>query len=320
MSKALGGKIAVCLLTYNHAEVVESTLATILDQTLTGYEVIVSDDCSSDGTWERIQALASADPRIKVVQTPGNMGMAGNANFAVAQTDRPYIALLHHDDIYRKDLLEKWAGVLERHPDVGFVFNAYGKYQSDYVYREPMPGEYLSGQWLLDEYLFARWGCVVRGTAMIRREAWKDAGGMREIFGLLADIDLWMRLAMRGPVGYVDEPVIVVRHARPSYYPDIYTGNEWNWRRQTYLYEIHATNLLSCLPLNQWSGRWRWWRFRWRLNLETAKWLSYALVRKKWPMIESSAQSVTAYDFWWLKGYRRLVQCMSALRKTVTTL
>lgn len=47
----------------------------------------------------------------------------GNANFAVAQSGRLYIALLHHDDIYCKDLLEKWADVLDRHSDATFVFN-----------------------------------------------------------------------------------------------------------------------------------------------------------------------------------------------------
>ena len=108
MSNNIGEKISVCLLTYNHVEVIESTLRTILEQTITGYEVIVSDDCSDDGTWERILALAAADVRIKPMRTPHNMGMPGNANFSVAQSDRPYIALLHHDDLYREDLLEKW--------------------------------------------------------------------------------------------------------------------------------------------------------------------------------------------------------------------
>jgi len=259
MSNNIGEKISVCLLTYNHVEVIESTLRTILDQTITGYEVIVSDDCSTDGTWERILELAAADARIKPVRTPHNMGMPGNANFAVAQSDRPYIALLHHDDLYRKDLLDKWAGVLDRHMDAAFVFNPYGVFESDFVYQEPMPGECIDGSWLLKRYLFARWGCVVRGTAMIRREAWERVGGMREQFGLLGDIDLWMRLAMRWPVGYVPEPVITVRHQRPSYYPDIYSGSAWSWRRQRFLYEIHASNRLDYLNLNTLLGRLRWW-------------------------------------------------------------
>lgn len=308
MSSGIGGKISVCLLTYNHVEVIESTLLSILNQTVTGYEVIVSDDCSTDGTWERILELAAADVRIKPVRTPHNMSMPGNANFAVSQSDRPYIALLHHDDIYRMDLLEKWADVLERHPNVGFVFNPYGIYESDVICQETMPGECIDGSWLLEQFLFANWGCVVRGTAMIRREAWKQVGGTRERFGLLADIDMWMRLAMRGPVGYVSEPVILVRHQRPDYYPDIYTGKSWSWRRQSFLYEIHALNRLDYLNLNTLSGRLQWWGFRLKLSFESTKWLIYAVVRKKPEMINSARESVTPYDLWPLCVLRYALQ------------
>ena len=308
MSNNIGEKISVCLLTYNHVEVIESTLRTILDQTITGYEVIVSDDCSTDGTWERILELAAVDAKIKPVRTPHNMGMPGNANFAVAHSDWPYIALLHHDDLYRKDLLEKWAGVLERNADIAFVFNPYGVFESDFIYEEPMPGGCIDGTWLLKKYLFARWGCVVRGTAMIRREVWEQVGGMREQFGLLSDIDLWMRLAMRGPVGYVPEPVITVRHQRPDDYPDIYKGVGWSWKRQRFLYEIHAANRLEFLDLKTFLGRCHWWGFRLKLNLETAKWLVYAIVRKKPEMISSSSESATLYDFLALRAFRFLLQ------------
>jgi glycosyltransferase involved in cell wall biosynthesis len=185
----IGSKISVCVLTYNHVEIIESTLRSILDQTILGFEVIVSDDCSNDGTWECIQTLAAKGLRIRAVRTPQNLGMPGNANFAVAQSSRPYIALLHHDDVCREDLLEKWAGVLERNSSAAFVFNSYEVYKSDYVYPEPLFGECIDGEWLLSKVLFARWGSVVRGTAMVRREVWEQVGGMRPQFGLLADVD-----------------------------------------------------------------------------------------------------------------------------------
>lgn len=308
MSISVGAKISVCLLTYNHVEVIESTLRTILDQTITGYEVIVSDDCSTDGTWERILELAITDARIKPVRTPHNMGMPGNANHAVAGSDRPYIALLHHDDLYRNDLLEKWAGVLERQEGVAFVFNPYGVFQSDYVYREAMPGECIDGHWLLDTYLLPRWGCAVRGTAMIRKSAWEKVGGMREQFGLLSDVDLWMRLAACWQVGYVPEPVITIRHQRPEDYPDDYKGIDWSWRRKRFLYEIHAANRLTYWHLDTLMGRLKWWGFRLKLSSETAKWLVYAVVREKPAMIATSQDSVTAYDLWPVRLLRWTLQ------------
>ena len=66
--------IAVCLLTYNHAHLIESTLDSILRQTLIGYEIIVSDDCSTDNTWAILQRMAVEEPRIRVIRTPQNLG------------------------------------------------------------------------------------------------------------------------------------------------------------------------------------------------------------------------------------------------------
>jgi len=308
MSDCLGQKISVCLLTYNHVDVIESTLRTILDQTITGYEVIVSDDCSTDGTWEQILELAAENPQIKPVRPPHNMGMPGNANFAVAQSDRPYIALLHHDDLYRADLLEKWASIMERFPDTSYVFNPYDVPDAELHYGVRLSSERIDGQNFLEQHLFKRWGCPVRGTAMIRRTVWDTVGGMKEQHNLLADVDLWMRLSRFGAVGYVPEPVIKPRHQRPDYYPDIYTQKEWSWRRHRYLYEIHASNRLDFLQLNTLFGRLKWWGFRLKLSFETTKWLIYAVVRKKPKMITTSVESVTRYDLWPLRVFRSMLQ------------
>lgn len=307
MNHDVGEKISVFMLTFNHAEVIESTLKTILNQTISDYEVIVSDDCSTDGTWERILELAAVNKRIKPVQTPYNMGMPGNANYAVTQSNRPYIALLHHDDLYRKDMLEKWAMVLERYTDVSFVFNPYDAQDAEIHYGPRFTQEYLDGEWFLEKFLFARWGCPVRGTAMIRRCYWEKAGGMREQFNLLADVDMWMRLSSVSPVGYVCETIIKPRHQRPEYYPDIYTGQRWHWSRLVFLYEIHATNRLEYLNLHTLEGRLKWWGFRVKLSLETTKWLIYAVVKKRPEIIASSSESVTKYDLLPLNWLRTVI-------------
>jgi len=54
---------------------------------------------------------------------------------------------------------------------------------------------------------------------MIRSQGWEQVGGMREQFGLLADIDMWMRLAMRGPVGFVPDPIYYAASAAAQLLP-----------------------------------------------------------------------------------------------------
>ncbi|HTV25540.1 MAG TPA: glycosyltransferase family A protein [Polyangiaceae bacterium] len=307
MSAPSGADVCVCLLTYDHAAIVESTLDSVLAQNLAGFELIVSDDGSTDGTWEIIARRAAADARINAVRTPQNLGMAGNANFAARRSTRPFLALLHHDDLYRPDLLEKWLGVMQRQPDVSFVFNPYAVHAEARVMGHPFSDERLDGARFLEQHLFPRWGCPVRGTAMIRRRDFDAVGGLREEFGLLADVDLWMRLAARGAVGYVPEPLVSVRQERPAYYPEAYQGTSWSWRRQRYLYDIHARNRLEWFDQGTWRGRLELLEFRTRLSLETAKWLSYALARRKWSMLDSADDSITLHDQPWLSAYRSLL-------------
>jgi hypothetical protein len=143
---------------------------------------------------------------------------------------------------------------------------------------------------------------------MIRRSCFEEVGGLREEFGLLADIDLWMRLAALTAVGYVKEPLITVRQVRPDYYPEAYQSKTWSWSRQRYLYEIHAANRLAHYDLNNFIDRQKLSAFRLRLSLTTAKWLTYALVRRRWQMIESCGDSATLQDQLWLRAYRGLVR------------
>jgi glycosyltransferase involved in cell wall biosynthesis len=307
MTSTTGEQISVCLLTYNHAHIIESTVASIQQQSLSGYEIIISDDCSTDGTWEKVVEIAETDPRIIAIQTPKNCGMPGNANYAVDHARRSYIALLHHDDIYRYDLLEKWSDVLDRHPDVAFVFNQYHVYGTDFIYPSSFAAGKIDGIHLLKHHLFATWGCAVRGTAMIRRDAWLQVGGMREQFNLLADIDLWMRLAMRWNVGYVAEPVMTIRSQRPANYAEMYSDVSFSWPRKRYLYKIHATNRLSYYDLNTMKGAYYWWVFRVRLNLESIRWLAYAVVRKRKDMISSCRDGATSYDLLLLRIIRTVL-------------
>ena len=308
MSASIGEKISVCLLTYNHADVISSTIESILTQTINGYEIIISDDSSNDGTWERILEIAKRDKRIRTIRTPKNLGMPGNANFAVAQSNRPYIALLHHDDIYREDLLEKWADILERYPGVGFAFNPYDCQNPERHFGSRLRQECVDGRWFLETRLFARSGCPVRGTAMIRRSAWDSVEGMRERFELIADVDLWMRLSSAYQVGYVPEPLIKVRHLRPPYYPDIYTFKTWHWRRIVLAYEIHASNRLALWDLNTQKGKMKWWLFRAKISYQTARLLVYGLVKRRRDLLTSSNESVTEYDVWPLRAFRRMLQ------------
>ena len=304
--------VSVVLLSYNHRETVGEALRSALDQSAPAGEVIVSDDNSTDGSWELLQSMTRDDPRVRLVRTPVNVGMAANANFAVAQATGEYVALLHHDDRHRNDMLARWAGILDRHPDVAFVFNAYDETTS--IPPESFP-EYMEGQDFLRNRLLRTWGCPVRGTTMIRRSCWVAIGGMRVEFGLLADVDLWMRMAARWAVGFVNAPLIAVRHNRPEGYPDDYVG--LSWRRNRTLYEIHAANSAG-VDRTRVGRLLRRMRLRTRVSVDSAKWLAYAALRRP-ALLVDAVEGTTPLEFAPVRLARRLAARSARRRERTAT-
>ena len=313
MCSNVGRDVSVCLLTYNHAHLLESTLDSIRRQSLPDIEIVVSDDCSTDRTWELILDAAGTDPRIRPMRTTHNLGMAGNANFAVGRSRRPYVALLHHDDLYPEDLLEKWLAAMLCCESAGFAFNPY----SDGTFpRFPAAiggRRCLDGHWLLEQYLFRYWGSVIRGTAMIRRSAWDSVGGMRERFGSIADVDLWMRLAMRFPVAYAFDSRILVRQERPLDYPVEYLASQgFSWSRRARLYGIHADNRLDYWGRNDVRNLVRWWLFRTRVSMDALKWIIYVVIRYRRPMLATCIEGANAYELSLIGLLRRLMHRLYA--------
>jgi glycosyltransferase involved in cell wall biosynthesis len=280
-------------LTYNHANVVADSIRSVLAQDMPDFELILSDDCSTDGTWETLERWAASDARIRLIRTPRNLRMPGNANFAVSHAAAPFVALLHHDDVYRSDLLRRWLDVIERYPDMGFVSNGYEIYGTGHLQVSPF-AERNDGVQILERRLLPRLDSPFRGTAMIRRASWDAVGGMREQFGLLADVDLWMRLAARGSIGYVAEPLIATRHERPADYPAEYVTFDWN--RHRLLYEILAANIREHYGTHSLEARAHWLAFRARMSKDVAYWLAYSVAKRRWDLLVRSDEVVTAYE------------------------
>lgn len=290
-------KVSVCLLTYNHAHFIVAVLESIRAQTHRNFDLIVSDDCSTDGTWELIQSVAQKDARVKLIRTPRNLGMAGNANFAAGFAVGEYIALLHHDDILAPTLIEKWVEVARESDDIGFVFNDYDVWGvASHASERKRFRRHMDGRRFLLGHLLRSWGCPVRGTALIRRACFEAIGGMRERFSLLADIDLWMRLAARWDVGYVAESLMRVTHRPPPDYPEEYT--EFSWQRLKILFDIHADNLKALALDGAIRRQLAWWVFRNRVSLEAGKWLVYAVVRRKQAMLSRTKEGDNDYEWW----------------------
>jgi glycosyltransferase involved in cell wall biosynthesis len=230
LPKQNGGGLAsvsVVLVTYNRASLLDSTIASVLRQTMRDFELLIADDASPDGTQEVCERWAEADRRIRYRRRAQNLGMPRNLNAAILASSGKYLAILHDDDVYSPHLLEKWKACLDEYPNAAFVFNAYRALDvqggTRRIYREALP-RCSRGSLLLENVFFRRWrfDAPVWGTVMIRRSAFDHAGSFDERFGYWADVDMWMRLAEEFDVCYFDEPLIAVTsgEAAPHQFED----------------------------------------------------------------------------------------------------
>ncbi len=103
-------EVSVIMPVYNCAGTVARAIASAQRQTLRDLEIVVVDDCSTDGTWGVVQAMAAADPRIRPVRLAQNVGAGGARNAALDHATGAWIAVLDADDWYEEARLESLLG------------------------------------------------------------------------------------------------------------------------------------------------------------------------------------------------------------------
>lgn len=301
-------KLTACLLVYNHSHLLKDVIESILNQTYRNFNLIVSDDCSTDNSYEVAKYFENVDKRVKVVKTPKNLGMAGNVNYVLSLVNSEFIALLHHDDILEPTCFCEWINVAQKSDNISFVFNAYWDkgYNNKKVkkIRNSM-AEIMNGNLFLKKYLLKYWGCPVRGTALIRKKHFDEIGGMNENFGILADVDLWMRLGAKYLVGFANKPLIKVYHIRPANYPKEYT--EFSWKRMFILFDIHSSNINRNNYPNYFHYLFKRFVFRNKVSFEIIKWHIYAILRKKYFIIKSYSFNDNSYEIFYSRFIRKII-------------
>lgn len=99
--------ISIVMATYNGEKYLREQIDSILNQTIQDFEVIVCDDCSTDGTWNVLLEYQLQDRRIKCYHNEENLGFKKNFEKAIRLCTGDYIALSDQDDIWLPEHLEK---------------------------------------------------------------------------------------------------------------------------------------------------------------------------------------------------------------------
>lgn len=93
--------------TYNSIKYLEYSINSVLAQTYSNWELLITDDCSTDHTFDFISKYSSIDPRIKVFRNIKNLGAGSARNNSIKHAKGRFIAFLDSDDLWHPNKLEK---------------------------------------------------------------------------------------------------------------------------------------------------------------------------------------------------------------------
>src|SRR5918993_3050002 len=111
-------RLSVGLPVYNGETYLPEALDALLGQSYPDFELIISDNASTDGTEEICRRYLALDGRIRYFRQPVNLGAAANHNFVVKQARGEYFKWASHDDLYGRALLLRCVEALDAHPEV----------------------------------------------------------------------------------------------------------------------------------------------------------------------------------------------------------
>jgi hypothetical protein len=201
-------EISVVIPTRDRAPLLQRAILCAFDQQDVALELIAVDDGSSDGTQGLLRSIR--DPRLRTLRLSPAAGVARARNEGVALARGRWIAFLDDDDLWAPHKLRAQL-------DVAKAARADFVYASGFIVDEHLavlrllPAPTVDG--LFSEIL--RWN-VIGGpsTMLIRRDILERAGGFDERLSVLADWDLWARLASSNRPAACPEPLVAfVRHS-----------------------------------------------------------------------------------------------------------
>lgn len=207
--------VTVAIPTRNRAKWLLQAVESVLAQTYEDFQLLICDNASEDETAAVIADVA--DDRVRYVRSEQNIGMIANCNRAVELATTDLVIVVPDDDLLRANYLAATVPLLERSPTVGVVHTGHEIIDSN---GHELPGAgsasnssplFERGEDFIRRTMSARWGTICWTSALFRREAFFDAGGLRADEQPFPDVPLFLRVALKWDVAHVPEPLVAVR-------------------------------------------------------------------------------------------------------------
>ncbi len=193
---------------YNKAPYVRKAVESVLGQTSGDYELIIIDNGSNDGSSEIVTKFT--DPRIRIVRLEENVGVSNARNKGVEMATAPYIAFLDADDWWEPTFLEEMAGLIERHPNAGIYGTGYYIVKNSKKRMAPVGIDEGFAEGEINYCaVYAKTLCMplTSITVALPRAVFDESGGFKPHLKLGEDFDLWVRIALKHKVVFLNKPL-----------------------------------------------------------------------------------------------------------------
>lgn len=207
-NKSAGDKqavVSVHMLTYNHAPYIAQAIESVLMQEVSfDYELVIGDDCSTDGTEKIVQAYRDKYPDIiRLHQQERNLGLYANQDIVRRACRGKYIAWLEGDDFWTSSKkLQKQVDLLESHPEYSCCFhwcNWIEPGRSPHNFGPP----HIKPFFTLDDLL--RFGHFVPTSSVLVRNHLKETYPTWMKKSDIMDMSYLILFAQHGDLGFIDE-------------------------------------------------------------------------------------------------------------------
>lgn len=192
---------------HGRPEYAREALESVLAQTLTRWRAVVSENSDDHNVVRAALGPCLADPRVDFVERPSTVSGPENWTGLIQRGSAPYVALLHDDDLWDREFLERRVVFLQQHPECAFVFS--GAKQVDGSSRVIRLAPFVLEEGVYEPLRFVpvlyNHNVIGPPTILVRRSAYEAVGPRFEptIAFPFYDYEMWLRLAVRFPIGYL---------------------------------------------------------------------------------------------------------------------
>jgi glycosyltransferase involved in cell wall biosynthesis len=209
-------KVSICIPAYNSAAYLSAAVESALAQRYDSFEILIVDDCSSDGCADIAAGFAERDLRVRFVANSFNLGMVQNWNRCLELARGEYIKFLFGDDLLSSpDNLGRLADVLDRHQDVALacsfrsLIDPNGHVIAERGYTPT--GCSVPGASAIRNCLISAWNFIGEPSVVMFRKQQAQRGfdtGYRQ----LVDLEMWFHLLLQGDIWCERESLAAFRH------------------------------------------------------------------------------------------------------------